>query len=54
MSLYGNARQGYEFGHKENIELNYHYKGFNVFAMYGYTDRKWQEKCKRLRGSTLN
>lgn len=44
MSLYGNARQGYEFGHKENIELNYHYKGFNVFAMYGYTDRKWQEK----------
>lgn len=43
MSLRGNIRENHKFSHGENIEMNYHHEGLNIFALYGFRDSRNQE-----------
>lgn len=43
MSLRENALQSHKFSHRENLEMNFHYNGLNVFAIYGFRDSKTKE-----------
>ena len=43
LSLRGQALQSHKFSHGERIEMNYHHKGLNVSALYGFNERKNKE-----------